>query len=243
MSKHSEDSLDEDNEPAIMRTLRSARLFSGCTESEFAEIASLSRIKTIVRGQYLFHRNQKSYGFFVIHSGAVNLHRIDSKGREIVLCVFRCGDSLAEGTLSSLDAYPADARAIEPSRAVVIDRMGFLGFMRSHPDVSLRIMDSMGLKMRVLFGQMEGRHSLESETRLITWLLRYSRGAPSGSGRAILLENPKRELAAELGITPETLSRILTRLGGKGLIVVRGRSITIPDSIALSQACPSPQGN
>jgi CRP/FNR family transcriptional regulator, dissimilatory nitrate respiration regulator len=239
MIKPAESSSEEDPEAGIRETLRSARLFSGLAQSEYADIASFSRFKTIPKGQYLFHMDQKSFGFFVVQSGAINLHRIDSKGREVVLCVFRGGDSLAEGTLTSLTAYPADARAMEPSRVLVIDRTGFLGFMRSHPDVSIRIMESMGLRLRVLVGQLEGRKSLESGTRLITWLLRYSRSVPPGCGRAVVLENPKRELAAEIGITPETLSRMLTRLADKGLIVVKGRSISIPDPTALSFARPS----
>lgn len=237
MNKPDEVYRDESNGPAILRALRSARLFSGLGESEYSEIASLSRVKNVVKGQYLFHRNEKSYGFFIVHSGAINLHRIDSRGRE----VFRCGDSLAEGTLSGLVAYPADARAVEPSQVLVIDRIGFIRFMRMHPDMSLRIMESMGLGNRILVARLEGRQSLESEDRLVSWLLRELRRASPGAGSNILLEHPKRELAGELGITPETLSRALTRLHGKGLIVVRGRSITIPDPTALLQSCPPAQ--
>lgn len=224
---------------AIRRMLASSLVFRGLEDAELTELIPHCRVMRVAKGRFLFLRGQKSFGFFIVESGAINLHRVDSKGRDIILCVFRRGDSFAEGTISALQTYPANAKAVENSRVLVIDRIGFLGYIHLHPSVSLRILESMGLRNRFLVKQLEGLRGMESDDRLIEWLLRSARPDPTGTHHAVLLENPKKVLASELGVTPETLSRALARLRARGLISVRGRTITIPDRTALRLGCTS----
>lgn len=219
--------------------LASTPVFRGLEDAELAELIPHCRVKRVAKGEFLFMRGQKSFGFFIVNSGAINLHRIDSRGRDIILCVFRRGDSFAEGTISALQTYPANAKAVENSQVLVIDRIGFLGYIHLHPSVSLRILESMSLRNRFLVKRLEGLKGMESDDRLIEWLLRSARPDPTGNHHAVLLANPKKMLAAELGFAPETLSRALARLRARGLISVKGRTITIPDRSALRLGCPS----
>lgn len=232
----------EDSSDSIREALRGARLFGDLGDRDLLEIAACCRFRTIAKGQYLFRRDQTAFGFFLVHSGAINLHRIDSKGRDVVLCVFRPGDTFAEGTLSAHIAYPADAKALERSKVVVIERAAFLRFVQTHPWMSMRILESMGLRMRFLVGQLEARRFPEAAGRLADWLLKAANPAPRGSGFTVILDRPKKVLAAELGLTPETLSRSFSRLSAKGLIRLRGASIFIPEKSPLRQACAARPG-
>ncbi|MBU2726557.1 winged helix-turn-helix domain-containing protein, partial [Acidithiobacillus ferridurans] len=49
----------------------------------------------------------------------------------------------------------------------------------------------------------------------------------------IELPAKKAAVAARLGLTPETLSRVLSRMRKAGLIEVEQRTISIPDPLAL----------
>jgi CRP/FNR family transcriptional regulator len=50
----------------------------------------------------------------------------------------------------------------------------------------------------------------------------------------VRLRQTKKALAGQLGTVPETLSRALKRLSGKGLIDVAGAVITIRDAEGLA---------
>ncbi|MEO6096054.1 MAG: Crp/Fnr family transcriptional regulator [Fibrobacteria bacterium] len=220
----------------IRRILNSAPLFAGLGASGCGELAPLCRLKPLAKDQVLFRHGEKSHAFFIVHSGAINLHRLDSKGREIVLRLFHPGDSLAEGTLCGLAEYPAHAKAVEAGQVLSIDRIGFLRYMQSHPDMPIRILDSIDKRNRYFIEQLERLQGRESGDRLVAWLLDSARQAHPAGGHSISLRHPKKVLAAELGVTPETLSRSFADLRDKRIITVEGRDITITDMDALRRS-------
>jgi CRP-like cAMP-binding protein len=68
----------------------------------------------------------------------------------------------------------------------------------------------------------------DAEKRLVAWLLQQS------EGRAQLrLAERKRDIAAQLAITPETLSRMMRQLKEKGLIAVAGYTVQLLDLAGL----------
>ena len=67
---------------------------------------------------------------------------------------------------------------------------------------------------------------------LAEWLLRHAEVGPQG-GLAVMLQQRKRMLAAQLGIAPETLSRVLRQLRERSLISVSGRVLSLVDPAGL----------
>jgi len=76
------------------------------------------------------------------------------------------------------------------------------------------------------------RLAKDAEARLAEWLLRHARPVEKG-GLAVALEQRKRLIAAQLGIAPETLSRVLRHLRERSLISGTGRVLNVIDPIGL----------
>jgi len=112
--------------PALINRLCRCQLFSGLPQPDLENIAAITMVKTLEKDQYLFHEGDPSHGFYVVHSGAINLHRISSSGKEQVIHIFRSGEAFAEATLATLTGYPADARAVESSQLLLIQKAGFV---------------------------------------------------------------------------------------------------------------------
>ena len=100
---------------AIVNTLRSCQLFTGCPGRPGAT-SPPSPLQSLDKGDYLFHEGDPSRGFYVVQHGAVNVHRVNAAGKEQVIHVFRTGESFAEVALATERGYPADARALEATR-------------------------------------------------------------------------------------------------------------------------------
>ncbi|MBX9960824.1 MAG: Crp/Fnr family transcriptional regulator [Burkholderiaceae bacterium] len=72
------------------------------------------------------------------------------------------------------------------------------------------------------------RLAKDAEARCAEWLLRHAKPGDKGA-LAVPLEQRKRLIAAQLGIAPETLSRVLRQLRERSLISGTGRLLQVTD--------------
>ncbi len=76
------------------------------------------------------------------------------------------------------------------------------------------------------------RLAQDAETRCAQWLLRNAQHDVNGTLR-VTLNQRKRTIAAQLGIAPETFSRVLRHLREHGLIAGTGNVLNLPQPSAL----------
>ncbi len=76
------------------------------------------------------------------------------------------------------------------------------------------------------------RLAQDAEARCAQWLLRNASPAEDGSLQ-VTLQQRKRLIAAQLGIAPETFSRVLRHLREHGLISGTGNVLSLPQPSAL----------
>lgn len=76
------------------------------------------------------------------------------------------------------------------------------------------------------------RLAKDAEARCAEWLLNHAEGGGQGNW-AVQLQQRKRLIAAQLGIAPETLSRVLRHLRERQLISGSGRTVHLVDPAGL----------
>ncbi|RYF64284.1 MAG: Crp/Fnr family transcriptional regulator [Comamonadaceae bacterium] len=76
------------------------------------------------------------------------------------------------------------------------------------------------------------RLAQDAESRCAQWLLQHAQQGDDGAMR-VTLNQRKRLIAAQLGIAPETLSRVLRHLREHGLIAGTGNVLSLPQPRAL----------
>ncbi|MBI5801263.1 MAG: Crp/Fnr family transcriptional regulator [Verrucomicrobia bacterium] len=226
--------LAELKQTAIANTLRSCQLFAGMSSVELGTLAAITAVKSVPKGSYLFHEGDPSAGFYVVQTGAINVHRVNAVGKEQVIHVFRAGESFAEGTLATDKGYPADARAVEESHVMLLQKAGMLGLLRRQPELALRMLGSMSAHLRILVAQLEDLTLKDVETRLANWLLKRCPDPDSTKHSKIVLTMTKRVLASELGTVSETFSRTLAKFREQQLIDVKGRIVTVHSPVKLA---------
>jgi len=219
--------LNEFRKIAVINTLRSCQLFTGLPPSDLENIAAVSLVKSLEKGDYLFHEGDPARGFYIVQRGAVNVHRVNAAGKEQIIHVFRSGESFAEVALATERGYPADARALEPTQVLLVQKDGILALLKRRPELALRMLGSMSSHLRVLVGQLEDLTLKDVGTRLANWLVKRCPRPQSSHPVKIQLGMTKRTLAAELGTVSETFSRALAKFREQSLIKVEGKTITV----------------
>jgi len=212
---------------AIANTLRACQLFAGLAPDDLNAVADFTLVKPLAKGEYLFREGAAAQGFYITQKGAINVHRVNAAGKEQIIHVFRAGESFAEAALATASGYPADARALEPSQVLLIEKAGFLALLRRQPELALRILGSMSLHLRTLIAQLEDLTLKDVETRLANWLSKRCPNPESTQPVLIELKTTKRVLAAELGTVSETFSRTLAKFREQKLVRVKGKTLTV----------------
>jgi len=218
----------------VINTLRSCQLFTGLPPKDLQDIAEVTVIKSLSKGDYLFREGDPASGFYVIQRGSVNVHRVNAAGKEQIIHIFRTGESFAEVALASEKGYPADAVALESSQVLLVQKNGILALLRRQPELALRMLGSMSSHLRVLVGQLEDLTLKDVETRLANWLVKRCPNRQSEHSVRIELTMTKRVLAAELGTVSETFSRTLAKFREQKLITVKGKAVTVLSPMKLN---------
>ncbi|MCL5098145.1 MAG: Crp/Fnr family transcriptional regulator, partial [Candidatus Omnitrophica bacterium] len=156
----------------LVNTLRNCRLFAGLPVDDLRRIAEITRVRRLERGEYLFHEGEPARGFFVVQSGSINIHRLSPAGKEQVIHIFRAGESFAEITLASDAGYPADARALEASQVLLVQKAEFTSLLKQQTELALRMLGSMSQHLRVLVGLLDDLTLKDVETRLANWVVK-----------------------------------------------------------------------
>lgn len=212
---------------AHLHALRACALFGDLPQEALESIAALAVPRHLEKGGYLFREGDRAEGFYVVQSGAVNVHRVNALGRAQVIAVFRAGQSFAEAAVASVGGYPADAQALEPSTVLLVPRADFLALLGCRPELALRMLGSMSAHLRNLVGLLDDLKLKDVESRLAHWLLKRCPKPIAADPVTIRLEQTKRILAGELGTASETLSRTLAKWREQKLVRVSGKEITV----------------
>jgi CRP-like cAMP-binding protein len=172
------------------------------------------RRRHFAAGSLLWREGETSGLLVALETGRVKIYRLLPTGRAVTVFIFGPGDVF--GFLPFLDGepYPAYAQALEDAQAQVMSRDELLSAVRADPLVAVALIGLVGRRLRDAMQRIESLSSPGVLPRVASALVALlpDAGDHGGAARIIRLPVSGGEFAAALGITPETLSRSLTRL-------------------------------
>jgi CRP/FNR family transcriptional regulator len=215
----------------LAAVLEKTALLSGLTPGELHLLAARTVRKRFSTGQLLFSEGEPCHGLHIIASGKVRIFKTSLSGREQVLAVNTPGESVAELPVFDGGPFPASAVAIEDAEIAFISRRDFQAYCMEHPEVALKVLATVGGRLRRLVGIIEELSFTTIRQRLITALLRLAESEGKQTERGIEFQLPAshQELANQLGTVRELISRNLMRLQAEGLLDVDARQIVVTD--------------
>ena len=210
-------------------------MFAALDESELNSLAARCGIQPYSAGEILFSEGEACKGLYIVVSGRVRIFKTSLNGREHVLAIEGPGASVAELPVFDGGNYPASASALEKTEALFVSRSDLRAICLEKPEVSLKMLQVVGARLRRLVGIIEELSFTTVRHRLISWLLRQANaeGRPGDRGMVFSLNASHQELAAQIGTVRELVSRNLARLQAQSFIEMNGREITILDQAGL----------
>lgn len=194
------------------------------------KLAELSGLQRIGKGSTLFREGEKAHFVYALVEGSVSLLN-GPRHEEIIAEFIEAGDIILIPPALLKLPYMVTARAVTDLLVIMIPAEEFLRLAETQLALSVALNHMLAGHWRLLLRHLTQTKSRDADTRVIQYLMDGA-GVSEGSAR-FALPGSKRDLAAHLGITPETLSRSLKRLGRLG-VTSAGSEIHIDDVSRLS---------
>ncbi|MEN8727886.1 MAG: Crp/Fnr family transcriptional regulator [Sulfurovum sp.] len=208
-----------------MFELKDIPLFSGLSERQLTELQDHIHVKHYSKDNIVFYEEEKSEYLHILLQGNVRLYKTNPSGKEVYLHGMTAPSPLA--------LFPALERVAFPATCAFLSEgaVGFLPLDKLHKclenlDFSLAMIKAMSKRMKLLENLLHKETIFSSEAKIADLI----------SNNAKIFQYLKNnEIASILNITPETLSRILTKLKKEEIITIKEHVLTILDQKALQE--------
>jgi len=174
--------------------------------SSRAELAAICTIRSLPKKERLFLEGESGHAFYLLIRGRIQLYKTTPDGRETVIRVIKPGEVFAEVILYERDSYPVTAVALQDSEVMALPRAGIRHLLAEESfrqDFIVMLLH----KQRYLTEQIQRLTALDVEARFFLFLRDQY-----GEREEMQVPLSKKDVAAAIGTTPESLSRLILRL-------------------------------
>lgn len=209
--------------------------------AHIASMLNLSSVKPVTRpaGSVLLRRGQRRDMVHHLCSGRVSVGLLGEDGRLAHQLGWLEGQGWLDLGSAVLGLPPVlDAVAETSVQLQQLPQADFAVQLQGNPLDTQSLLGDLAQAYRQQAELAVNRLGKDAEARLADWLLRQSEPIPGpasepGVRRVVALTVRKRTIAAQLGIAPETLSRMLRQLRERQLISGSGRQLNLLNVEAL----------
>jgi CRP/FNR family transcriptional regulator len=189
------------------------------------------------RGAKIFAEGQRSKGIYILCDGRAKLSVGSSKGRSIMR-IAEQGEILGLSATLSGSSYEDSAEMLEPGKINFIRRDHFLNFLRTHAEASLCVAQHLSQVHAAVHEQMRALLLSESAAEklarlLLNWLKKT--GSQTEQNIHLKLSLTHGEIAQMIGVSRETVTRLLGELRDKRIIQLKGANLLIKNKSALEE--------
>lgn len=168
----------------------------------------------------------------IVARGAMKVYQLSINGKEQLLRVVEPGGYEGENTIFGAINENLFVEALQKSEICIINKQDFQKLLVSFPQLSLKLLSLTASKITSLEQQSQFLMMERIEERLATYLIDLYKVT---NNKQLTLPMKKKELAAFLGTTPETLSRKLKFLSDEGYLKMYRNQIELLDVESLEE--------
>ncbi|NET34989.1 MAG: Crp/Fnr family transcriptional regulator [Cyanothece sp. SIO1E1] len=215
--------------------IRSAPFFEGLPVAIVEKATANVVMRNHPPNQVILLENDWGSSVYFILDGWVKIRTYNLDGKEVTLNIL--GKTELFGEMAPLDEVPRSTDVITLTPTVIgnMPAHDFVHLIQTEPQAGIRLSQVMARRLRQVNRRLRLRES-DSMSRVADIILFLADGQGKLSERGIEIPNlPHREVSSLSGLARETVTRVLSRLEKKGLIVRDRDILCIPDIKALDR--------
>lgn len=194
-----------------------------------------ARVRLVAQGQAVFDRGEPAHTAVLLLQGdvALGLTQEDAAFRPERLLHAPAWLDLAAVWVDAVHA--TEARAMSPAAVAEWPLDVLAALVERRPALARVLIEALARQVQALAAHTQELMHKDAPSRLAAWLHQRCEPDLAAPGRALVrLGERKRDIASQLAITPETLSRLMRSFMRQGVIEVSGYTVRVLDPQALA---------
>lgn len=222
-------------QPKKLSYLSNIQVFRDLTPAELVEMDRQITMSTCEPGRIFYMPEESGEVLFLLKKGNVQIYRLASSGKKLVLATLGPGAIFGEMSLVGQGMHNTFAEAVDECVLCVMSRADVERLMREKPEVAFRFFETMGDRVSQLETRLESIAFKSVPARLAALLLRLAAGSNGGQIRGYT----HQDLSEMLGTYRETITQTLNEFKAQGLVEIGRKQIVVLDKARL-QSLASP---
>jgi len=208
-----------------MDRVRDIPIFTKLSEESIAKLEKISHFKSYSADEILFYEGDDPGTLYILINGVLRLYKTDAKGNEIYIHQFIQTGLVGELACFENMCYPASARFITKGEVLKVDFKKLEDDFFADPKICMEIIKSLTKKVKILSNVIHKEMILTSEAKVARLIIIHGE----------VFETLKNtQIASMSNITPETLSRILSKFKKLGYIKInKAHRIDVLEELVL----------
>ena len=185
-------------------------------------------------GFVIYQRGTPAEGVFVVLEGRVVLRSRVRAGRGFIPWIATPGETFGAEGLSSTPKYATEARADQTATTLFLSASNYRSFLREQPTHACALLAQILAERSALLEKLRELTTMSVEQRLVIALSRMASfdTFTRDDGSLVLSTSDYRLLCELVGATRESVSLVIGRFAGEGLIERKAGSLIVqPDRL------------
>jgi CRP/FNR family transcriptional regulator len=191
-------------------------LFKNIDEETIKKIEGFTSEHKISKDNIVFYEGDEPKYLYLLVKGVIKLYKTSSSHKEVVLKYFHDNELIGEVANFEGMPYPATAKAYSDVEILKVDFEKLKEIIFSNPNLAFNIQTSLIKKIKNLENIISTNLVLDSKERVAKYIYNHPND---------FFDTKNIEIAEVLGVSPETLSRILKFFKDHNIINIKNRYI------------------
>lgn len=215
---------------------RTEQFFCALTPPTLATFESIAFTNIYPTGSLLYSEGEAARAVYVVCKGTVKLSIASGDGKTLITHIARAGEALGLSSVFSGHEYRTTAETLEPCQVKVIRRDDFVRFADNDLDAARRVFRQLGHDCDASNDHVRTiglSHSAAEKLAhlILTWC--DESGRPSEKGTRVQMLMTHHDISQLIGTSRETVTRLLKEFREKGILSIKGSTLTVHNRPAL----------
>jgi len=202
--------------------LRNIQLFSSLSDEELLHVSSSIMLKEFKKNEVILYEQDTNEFMYIILFGKVRVIQTTEDGKEIILATHKSNELFGEISLIDGKTSPATVLATETSLIAIISKKDFYSLLIHQSKVLEKMLQILCSRLRESWKRIEILNFKDASQRIkmLFLLLSHDNGQKTPEGVVLNIKLTHQNMADMVGLTRETVTRVIDKLRRAGEIKV-----------------------